>query len=192
MQINRNGNGGTPLEAGTYVACLDHIYDLGLQAPPEGFKTKEEQPKYKQAFRFHIEREDGDIYRLSSIVTDSTGEKSRFREVVRALRGSDLTRDEINSGTFDDNSIIGRSCLIRVRVKNGNGSEKPAIDSYTALPKGMQAIKRVPETEIPRWVEDMLAARLDKPVVKVAEPEQPSVEPEAVVADEEEDNWLNK
>jgi hypothetical protein len=186
MQLNRNGNGGTPIEAGTYAACLDHIHDLGLQAPPEGYKTKDEGPKYKRAFRFHVIKENGEIYRLSAIVTDCTGEKSRFREIVWALRGSDLTREEIQSDTIADVAIIGRSCLVTVRIKTVNGGDKTCIDSYAALPKGMKALPRMPESEIPKWVADMIAVRLDKPAVTVEQPVKSTPQPESVVVDADE------
>lgn len=177
---NRNGNGGG-ISAGTYVIVLNNIYDLGLQAPPPGAAQKGEKPKYKRAYCFHLLDEDngGRIHRISAIVTDSMGEKSRLREVVRALRGGkEFTGEEMRAGGYDDKTILGKSCMGVIGVDTSSGKQKSSIVSYAPLARGMTPLKPEPEPLAPPWVVTMQAARMDvdKECVEVKAVEPPPAE----------------
>lgn len=169
IMVGRNGDSSALLTSGTYVGVLDHIYDVGKQPPGEKFP--DEDPKYKYVFGFHV-AVDNKIFRLSATVTDTLHEKSRMRAVLRALRGHDLTSDEMQSGGFDISNVIGRSCFLNVSVKMSNGKMRSAIEGFSALPRGTPGLQRLPEVEPPAHVREALARRLDKPD-KVSTPSAP-------------------
>ncbi len=172
LELGRNGSKSLPPE-GPVAACLDSIDDIFKQPGFDGGEAK-----YKHVYRYHIEecikegRLAGQVYRISDIISDSLHEKSKLRKVIKALRGYDLTPDEIRSANIDFGSILKKTCLVTISHKMAKGSLRACIDGYAQLPHGMKPLTWMPEKEVPEWVRQMQAARLDKPVDVVILPTQ--------------------
>lgn len=172
-KLNCNNGSRSIVPEGTHSGCLDQIDDLGLQP---GFENG--LPKYKRAYRFHISANiaegnlAGQPHRISDIIVDSMHEKSTMRKLVHALRGCDLTADELRSVSMDFDTIVKRTCLLTIRHKPGKDGLRAVIESYAQLPQGMQPLAWSPERETPEWIRQMQARRLDK-----QEPSKPSTPP---------------
>lgn len=120
---------------GAHLARLYRIVDLGTQETT--FKgEKKWVPQVLLTFELIFEKmEDGKPLIISSTYTMSLGEKSKMRQIVRALTGTQLT-DETASG-FNLSELIGKVATVTIIHKTGrDGRDRAYIQDVGAVPKG--------------------------------------------------------
>jgi hypothetical protein len=125
--VKAKGNNFSPPPAGSHVARVDQVLDLGLQKNP--FKGTEER---KVKIRFELPNElmsDGKPHVVSKFLTVSLHEKASLRKVIKGILGRDLTKKEDDEG-YDIFQILGKSCLVTLIHKAGKDNSVNAnIDS---------------------------------------------------------------
>jgi len=164
MSIIKINNDRNILPDDTHAAVLAAVYSIGLQP---GYN--DDQPRSKHVYVFELGEKKpggnfaGEPYVISGTYTDSLNEKSRLFEIVCALRDG-LTAQEMQSGEFNPESLIGLNCKIVTVNKTNAGKTTATILSF--LKRDDTAPLLTPtfdRTRVPTWVRRMQEQRLDKP-----------------------------
>ena len=119
-----------PLDAGTYTARCTGVIDIGWQIT--SYKGQEkEQPQIILIFEFPTEtiEVDGELKPrwMSQIYTKSTYEKAKLRQHLKAWRGQDFTKEELED--FDIARVLNVPCTITVSHTEKDGNIYANIES---------------------------------------------------------------
>jgi len=131
---------------GSYSARIYEIIELGTI---EGYKGKQ-QRKVRITFELPTEKkvfksENGEQpLVISKEYTVSSHEKSGMRELVEACIAIGLFQGEAD--TFDIKQLMGETCLVSIKHKEGEKGKFQYVDSTSALPKGLKVEKAINKT----------------------------------------------
>lgn len=151
--------------AGTHNGVCIAVHDLGKQPGFQG-----EAPKHKLALIFEIDKKiadgplQGQPYRISRIVGASLHEKSVLSGILRAWFAKDPV--ERNSGIrqFEENTLVGKPCLLTVAHESKNGETRANITSIAKHYDGAPVLKpSAGSGEVPEWVRKMQAKSIRDP-----------------------------
>jgi len=144
---------------GDHLAVCYSLYDLGHQLDDYDTTFKEEEREQNRKHQIMI------IWEIPSIrmkyekngemlegrkskhrvYTKSLHEKSKLREHLEDWRDKPFTREELSG--FEMESILGKSCMLKIRHKpwnwKGDSGIKDAIHRISPVPKGTE----IPEVE---------------------------------------------
>lgn len=144
------------LPAGSYLATLYGIVDLGTQYSP---MFANYQRKIRLSFelpselRVFDEKKGEQPLAIHKEYTLSFWEKSNLRKDLKSWRGSDLTSEEVEQG-FNLGKLIGKSCLLSIGTKESKeGNTYNVINGVSNLVKGMEAPKMINKELIYRITE---------------------------------------
>lgn len=103
-------------------------HKISLHLMVEAYNEEEDTP---------ARRTDGKRFVLSAWFTRSMHAKASLRKTLAAWRGKDF--DDEQAETFNLNDLVGKDCLVNVKIVKGkDGEPKAVIDSIGRLPRGMQ------------------------------------------------------
>jgi hypothetical protein len=127
----------TPCPAGSYLASLRRIIDLGTQTSTFEGKTTSAR---KVLLTWEIVdadtfTEDGKPYLVSKRYTRSLHEKSALRRDLASWRGRDFTPEELRG--FDLDSVLGRNCMLSVVHVDKAGSTFANVGAVMKAPKSL-------------------------------------------------------
>lgn len=132
------------LPAGSYLATLYSIVDLGTQYSPMFANW---QRKIRLSFELPTElrvfsEEKGEKpITIHKEYTLSFGEKSNLRKDLRSWRGADLSQEEVDKW-FNLAKLIWKSCLLSIGIKESKEwNEYNTINGISNLVKWMEAPK---------------------------------------------------
>jgi hypothetical protein len=136
----KNGVVIPPLEEGTYTAVCIGIVDLGEQFNERYKKYQEAVSLTFEVVGETVERGNGPEPRwVSREYAKTLGDKSNLYKDLSKWAGA-LSEEELQG--FDLTSLLGKSCLISVLLKEStDGTKNNKIEGVMALPKGMQQPK---------------------------------------------------
>lgn len=126
-----------PCPAGSYLARLARLIDLGTQPVEFNGETKQQ---HKALLTFEIldpdvHRDDGRLYTVSKRYSLSLHPKAGLRKDLASWRGRDFTDDELKG--FDLKTILGQKCMLSV-VHDDKGDRVFAnIAALMKAPRGM-------------------------------------------------------
>ena len=141
IMLSAKTNKFPPATAGTHVAILNTVVDLGLQESRYG-----SQPKRELYLAFEVTDEFNEWTdkegprrepkRVSTTVTASLSQKAKLREYVEGMLGSRLSEAEVRE--FDIvGLVLGKPCLLNVIHNESNGNTYANIASVAPLPRTM-------------------------------------------------------
>jgi hypothetical protein len=127
----------TPCPAGSYLASLRRIVDLGTQTSTFEGKTSSAR---KVLLTWEIVdpdtfTDDGKPYLVSKRYTRSLHEKSALRRDLASWRGRDFTPEELKG--FDLDGIAGKNCMLSVVHADKAGSTFANVGAVMKPPKGL-------------------------------------------------------
>lgn len=128
-----------PPDAGTFVAILRGLIDLGTQSSTyEG----EHKSARKITLKFEVadtenRRSDGTPHVVSKRFTASLHERAALRKFLEAWRGRPFTPEELKG--FDMGKLLGVPCLLGIVHQEREGKTFAGISSCMKLPRGMAA-----------------------------------------------------
>ena len=129
------------IEAGTHVARLYSIIDLGVQ-DTEYMGEKKETPQVRLTWELPNETKNFEGVMKPLVIgndyTNSMGSKANLRKVIEGLLGVQLTDAE--AANFDNESykaLLGKACLLTVIHKESKGKTYANVGGVAPLVKGM-------------------------------------------------------
>jgi hypothetical protein len=150
---NKGSDNIPPVEAGSYVARIYQMIELGTIPGFQG----QLQTKVRIGFELPTEmmvfdEKKGEQPRvISQDYTLSFNEKAKLRKVILACDPNALGTDEDGfMEEFDVESLIGKECLITIaqKPKTDKSGNYAFIDNCTRLPKGMKCPPQINPTQI--------------------------------------------
>lgn len=142
---NKGGGDFETPEAGSYIANLYKIIDIGTQV--EQFQGKPAKPARKVLFYFELlEDEEGKEYRMTngepfSVMekyTLSTSPKANLRKVIDAWRGQALTEAEAED--FDVTKLLGQTARVQVTLDESGDRTWVNLKSVGFTKKSLQNV----------------------------------------------------
>jgi hypothetical protein len=133
-----------PVPAGTHVAILYSIIDLGTQTIVwQG--VEKTAPKARFTFELCNETKEFDGVEkplvISNEYTVSFGDKANLTKIVEGMLGRKLTEAETQEG-IDLKTLVGKVCMLNVVHKETPNGTYANIASVVPLVKGMEAPKQ--------------------------------------------------
>lgn len=131
------GGSYTPIEEGTYIALCYGLVDIGyVYSEKYGNTTKKFMILWELSGAGTV-NVDGHEYNrsVSKSYAWSLNPKSSLRKDLRAWRGREFTKEEIDR--FDMANILSAPCQIQIINTTSNGKTYSNIAAIMNLPKGM-------------------------------------------------------
>lgn len=131
------GGSYTPIEEGTYIALCFGLVDIGDVYSEQYDKTTKKFMILWELSGAGTVNVDGHTYNrsVSKSYAWTLNPKSNLRKDLRAWRGREFTKDEIDR--FDMANILSAPCQIQIINATSNGKTYSNIAAIMNLPKGM-------------------------------------------------------
>jgi hypothetical protein len=123
-----------PIPAGTHVAQLVALIDLGTHVDQYDDQDPKDTPKIYLCWELLNEPKSGTNYNevIGHQYTFSLHEKAKLRQMIKSWRGRDLAPGE----EFDLSKLLGKPCLVGVGHKTKDERTFAEITSVSQCPKG--------------------------------------------------------
>lgn len=176
-----------PPPDGPQPAACFRVIDLGTQDTTYKGEAKRQHQILIGWEIFSEERmTDGRPFTIGRKYTLSTSEKANLRKDLESWRGKKFADAELGpGGTFQIESIIGKSCLLNIVHEERDGSVYANVKGISRLPKGM-AVGAPENATAFVWLtpEDFDATAFDKLSDNLKEIIQKSPEYRAIISGE--------
>jgi len=130
MKFKTGGGDFEMLEAGTYMARIYSVVDIGDQTFDE--KT---QPKLVVGFEVDELMKDGRPFVVSKFYTQSLHENAHFLSDLNSIRGKAMTAED--KATFDVKNILNVPVMVSIKhTEKRGGGVGVKVASVACVPKG--------------------------------------------------------
>ena len=137
MKFNTGGGDFETLEAGTYMARIYSIVDIGEQTYEDKAGRKKTQRKFVMSFEINELMEDGRPFVVSKFYTASLHDKASLTIDLNSIRGKAMTEDD--KAKFDIANILNVPVMVTITHKEKQGGGvRVNVAGVANVPKGME------------------------------------------------------
>jgi len=136
-----------PAPAGTHLAILVKLIDLGWQESSFAGQTKEQRQAILTWELPNKLNKAGRPYLVSKTMNLSLHEKATFRSWAESIMGRTFSKaDLFGAGRFNVKDLIDRTCLLKVDHVEREGKINARVTNLMSPPEGIPAPARLTDT----------------------------------------------